>query len=144
MTERGSYCRINSAVQITLLPFKYRPSHYTTLKFHTARSEKCWTWPFVFSAGRHLCFLSPSFVTIILLSLIIYQNTQLVSKVSSPAWPLPSLSTVVLIPFRVGSHILSERTLKKGRGPFFSKCSFNLSFSLYLICLWVGWGLVCF
>lgn len=49
-------------------------------------------------------------------SLIIHlftQNTRLVSKVSSPAWPLLSLSTAVLTPSRVGSSILSEGTLKR-------------------------------
>lgn len=55
------------------------------------------------------------------------QNTRLVSKVSCPAWPLPSLSTVVLIPSLVGSLILSEGTLEKKRS-LFLKWSFNLSF----------------
>ena len=68
---------------------------------------------------RNLIFLVFPFLALsssFFFSLIIHlftQNTRLVSKVSSPAWPLLSLSTAVLTPSRVGSPILSEGTLKR-------------------------------
>lgn len=86
---------------------------------------------FFFSCHGHYSILFLIvFVITIPLSLNIHlftQNTRLVSKVSCPAWPLPSLSTVVLIPSLVGSLILSEGTLEKKRPPFF-QWSFNFSF----------------
>lgn len=59
----------------------------------------------LFSVSSSFFFLS-SFICL-------PQSTRLVSKVSSPAWPLLSLSTTVLTPSRVGSPILSEGTLQK-------------------------------
>lgn len=152
MPERGF---LESIVWFTSLYFKYKVSF--TLWGVGNRSNRMWknisyllVLLFLSQAGPHLCFPSPSFVIIIPLSLIIHlftQNTRLVSKESYPAWPLPSLSSVVLTPSRVGSHILSEGTLKKEKRKkersFFFKCSFNPSSSLYLLCLWVWWALVC-
>ena len=113
------------------------------------------TFLFLCSGHRphHLstCLPSPfSFVVIIIFlslshhSSFFTQNTRLVPKVSSPAWPLLSLSTAVLTPTRVGSPILSEGTLpERRRCSFFSKCSFNPIIRLYL-CLRVQCPLVAF
>lgn len=97
----------------------------------------------LFSVSSSFFFLS-SFICL-------PQSTRLVSKVSSPAWPLLSLSTTVLTPSRVGSPILSEGTLQKKEKErkeiplffffFFCKCCFKPI--LYLLCLWLMWALVC-
>lgn len=85
-----------------------------------------WTLPHSFSG---CCHHLSSFLNFHVFT----QSTQLAPKASCPAWPLPSLSTVVLIPFLVGSYILSEGTLEKIS--HFMKCSFCFLSSCSIFCL---------
>lgn len=119
--------------------------------YKTWNEEKMLSCSFQTTDLQFSCRLPLSFIITPLLSSIIHlfsQSTRLVSKTSSPAWPLLSLSTAALTPSPVGSLILSEGTLQ-GNILLFSPRSVSLNqvqiflFWFIYLCVCVGWVLVC-